>query len=99
MRRPNPVPPIEYLGQQFRKQPRQPVQSPLAMGGPQPSGQPEIAETVQDLALEIYARLAVLHISETRVGPAADPPALRTLAEHSQTAAKAYFESMGVQFD
>jgi len=65
----------------------------------QPSPQPQtaesaIAEQMHDLAMEIYCRVIAQHIAADRT----DREAMQTLALHSQAAAKAYFESMGGQF-
>ena len=68
-----------------------PMQSPL--GQPQ-SPVDGIAEQLQDLAMEIYARLAVDHIAA--MGQKLDPLQLAEMAKASQTAALAYFQTMGV---
>jgi len=71
-----------------------PMQSPLS----QPPQQPQspaavdgIAEQMQDLAMEIYVRLAVKHIAIT-VQDNADNE-LQELARLSQAAALAYFQA------
>ena len=98
------VPQIAKGPQQFRKEDRVPIPSPMmqrleqqaAMApGPPPSAEEAIAESMADMAMEIYCRVVSSHICADRV----DPEAFQTLAKHSQAAAKAYFESMGVQFD
>lgn len=75
-----------------------PMQSPLS----QPPQQPQspaavdgIAEQMQDMAMEIYCRLAVKHIAIT-VQDNADNEQLQELARLSQAAALAYFQAMGV---
>lgn len=62
---------------------------------PQPqTAETAIAEQMHDLAMEIYCRVIAQHIAADHT----DREAMQTLALHSQAAAKAYFESMGVQF-
>jgi len=92
MDRHRPVPGIARGPQQFTPGAAVPIQSPMM--GPIQEQDP-IAEHLQDLALEIYCRVVSQHIAAGRV----DREAMQTLALHSQTAAKAYFESMGVKFD
>lgn len=77
-----------------------PMQSPLS----QPPQQPQspaavdgIAEQMQDMAMEIYCRLAVKHIAITVQDT--DSEQLQELAKLSQAAALAYFQAMGVQVD
>jgi hypothetical protein len=60
----------------------------------QPTPEAALAEQLQDLALEIYCRLAIEHIQVT---PEADRDYSR-VAQEAQQAARAYFEQMGVQF-
>lgn len=55
-----------------------------------------VEQDIQDLAMEIYARLAVEHI---RTRDRAIPEVLQDLARHSQAAAVAYFETLGGQAD
>jgi len=99
MQRNRPVQPIGRGPQSFPQSNLPPIQSPMAMGQqPAPSAispQEAIAEQMQDMALEIYCRVVSQHIAAGRV----DREAMQTLALHSQTAAKAYFESLGVKFD
>lgn len=96
---PRPVPGIARGPQQFSRDTLSAIQSPLMMPGqqqPQQSPEAAIAETMQELALEIYARLATAHIEHNQ---ATDRETLQGLAQSAQLAAKSYFESMGVQFD
>jgi len=90
-----PAPGIARGPQQFSRSQMPPIASPL---GPPPLVPPEsaISEQMQDLAMEIYARLAVEHIAA--MGAKHDLAALRELAKASQAAAMAYFQELGVQF-
>jgi len=94
-----PVPGIAKGPSQFSPAALPPVPHPMAMQS-QPSPQPPqsaeaaIADNLQDLAMEIYCRVVAQYIAADRV----DREAFQTLALHSRSAAKAYFESMGVQF-
>ena len=70
--------------------------------GSQPQQQtPESAvrQEMADLSLEIYVRLATKYLLDDRYTEVVSKEGLRQLAVDSQTAAKAYFESMGVKFD
>lgn len=96
------VPQIAKGPQQFRKEDRVPIPSPMmqrleqqAAMAPSPpqSAEEAIAESMADMAMEIYCRLVV------SAGSSADSSKLREMADYARTAAKAYFESMGVQFD
>ena len=72
------------------------------MGGlqpPQQTAEGAIEEQMHDLSLEIYARLAVQHLAADHYTQPLSREHLRALAEHSQIAAQAFFEAMGVQFD
>lgn len=91
------VPGIAHGPQRFSRANAQPVQSPMMAGQvpPPQSAEEAIAESMADMAMEIYCRVVSSHICADRV----DPEVFQTLAKHSQAAAKAYFESMGVQFD
>lgn len=90
------VPGIAHGPQRFSRANAQPIQSPMMAGQvPPQSAEEAIAESMADMAMEIYCRVVSSHICADRV----DPEAFQTLAKHSQAAAKAYFESMGVQFD
>ena len=101
MQQPRMVPPIAQLRQQISRDNAKPIQSPLSFGQ-QPMQSPaieqaaSIAESVQDLALEIYAQLAVKHISANQT---ASPQTLKDLAQSAQQAALAYFHQLGVQFE
>ena len=100
MHRPNPVQSIPLQSQQFAQQSRQPI----TIGGSQPQPQqqtPEMAiqAEMHELALEIYVRLASKYLLDDRYTEVVSKEGLRQLAVDSQTAAKAYFESMGVKFD
>lgn len=99
MNQPRPVPGITQQRQTFQPGSLGAIQSPLAMGQPQqqsrrPTQQEVIAEQMHELAATIYCELATRYIGKGIV----DPATLRNLAGHAQTAAKAYFEAMGVQF-
>lgn len=101
MQRPNPVQSIARQPQQFRRADLPPVQSALSMGQPQQQQTAEqaIQEQMAELSLEIYCRLAVAaHISDDSYERASDPARLQRLARDAQAAARAYFQSMGVQF-
>ena len=96
MRQPNPVVPIAQQRQQFQLgQRRQPGQPPQFAMGQQPN---PIQEQVQELAMEIYARLVAGQHLDDRYTSAMDQTHLRQLAKDAQTAATAYFSSLGVQF-
>lgn len=106
MQMPNPVQPIQQQIQRFSRPQVQP-QPPILSGGPgqqqyaqqQPiSAEAAIQQQVQELALEIYTRLAADHISDDHYTRPLSVELLRQLASHSQAAARAYFEQMGVQF-
>lgn len=90
MRLPNPIKPVNQQIQQFAQRVSQP-QPPILSGGP--GQQPSAEQQVHELALEIYARAAADFLD------GADDDRLRTLATSSQRAARAFFESMGVQCD
>ena len=91
-----PVPQIGRGPQQFARVTHNPMTSPVVLGqAQQPPPDAPIAEQLQDLAMEIYCRVVSSHISAGRV----DAVEFRYLAKHAQTAAKAYFQSLGVQFD
>lgn len=94
MSQPRQVPGIAQQRQGFSPGSLGAVQSPLAMGQPQqqPSPQAQLAEQMHELAMEIYKDLAVGHLL------ASESVDLRKLAQAAQTAARAYFEAMGVQF-
>lgn len=112
MNRSRQVPGIAQQRQGFSPGSLGAVQSPLAMGQPQQQrqyemvmGQPPpptqaevIAEQMHELAATIYCELATKYIEGIQGVRHPDPDALRRMAGHAQTAAKAYFEAMGVQF-
>ena len=96
MRQPSPVQPIAQHVQQFGQQQRQPLQPAL---GPPPAGAEQaIQQQMHELAMEIYTRTASGHISDDHYTRPLSVELLRQLASHSQAAARAYFEQMGVQF-
>ena len=81
MHRPNPVQTVAQQRQQF---------------GLRQIQQPPVERAAEDdLAQEIYARLVATYL-EDLVGQPNDEH-LRGLAANAQAAARAYFESMGVQ--
>ena len=86
-----PVPGIAQGPREFSPSNYVPMQSPI---GHPPQQPPVVSESMQDLAMEIYARLAVDHIAA--MGQKLDPLQLAELAKASQTAALAYFQTMGV---
>ena len=96
MRQPNPIRSVQQHIQQFGQQQRQPLQPAL---GPPPAGaEAAIQQQMHELAMEIYTRLAADHISDDHYTRPLSVELLRQLAGHSQVAARAYFEQMGVQF-
>lgn len=105
MSQPRPVPGIAHQRHTFEPNNQGRIQSPLSQLHPQlqqppqamnPSPQAQIAEQMHEMAATIYCELATQHIDS---GVPVDPGLLRQLAADAQTAAKAYFEAMGVQFD
>ncbi len=97
MRQPRQVPQLGQQRQQFARDTLGPIAHPMMMGQPPPQQQPAvdtISERVQELALEIYARIAVEHLRGD-----VDPEYLDVLAGRSQTAARVYFEQLGIQFN
>lgn len=58
-----------------------------------PTPESAIAEQLQSLSLEIYARLACQFIAAGKTDN------LEQLAQQAQAAAKAYFRSLGIEFD
>lgn len=93
MQPPRQVPGIAQLRQQFSRDTLPPVQSPLA---PPQSPESAIGAQMHDLALEIYSRLAVEHLTSN---PQSHSQLLQEMARSAQMAAKSYFEAMGVKFD
>lgn len=96
MRAPNPVRSVSQLPGQF--QTRQVPQMPQQFQMGQPSQQPEAREQMQDLALEIFARLVSRACEASYTSPL-EPSHLERLANDARAAALAYFTSMGVRFD
>jgi len=96
--RPNPVQSIQQQPQQFGQQRYQPLQMGAAQ---QPLADPAAAiqGQVQELALEIYARLVAGRHLDPSYTTALDQSHLRQLAKDSQAAATAYFSQLGVQFE
>ena len=98
MQVPNPAQPVKRLQQSFSQpqyQPQQQVwQAPPQQQMPGASPEAQIQSQMHELAMEIYARLAVIHIGTGGL----DADDLRLLATDAQAAAKAYYESLGVQF-
>ena len=94
-----PVPSIGKQRQQFSHQSMPPQQFPMG-GQPQQSHEQEIQLQMHELSLEIYARLAAQHIGgDDRYVQPTDQERLRQLAAEAQTAARSYFEALGVQFN
>ena len=91
MRQPNPVQPIAQHIQRFGQQ-------PISLGPPPAGAEQAIQQQMHELAMEIYTRLAADHISDDHYTRPLSVELLRQLAGHSQVAARAYFEQMGVQF-
>ena len=102
MSTPRKVPQIGRGPQSFSQRAQSPIPSPMAQSPYQPmqqfQPQPEpvysVEQDIQDLSMEIYARLAVEHI---RTRDRAIPEVLQDLARHSQAAAVAYFETLGAK--
>lgn len=97
MHSPNPVQPVQQHIQRFGQQQRQPLQPVLGVS-PQQTAEIQVQQQMHELAMEIYSRLASGHISDDHYTRPLSVELLRQLAQHSQTAARCYFESMGVQF-
>jgi len=75
-----------------------PMQSPLGQPPQQPQSPAAVdgnAEQMQDLAMEIYSQLAIDLIRSSQT---TNLDLLRQMAKHSQVAALAYFEELGVEF-
>ena len=85
--------------QSFTRSAQSPIQSPMPpqsaqyrpmqQWAPPPEPVYSVEEDIQDLAMEIYARLAIDHIRTT---DAAMPEVLQDLAKDSRIAAQAFFE-------
>lgn len=86
-----PVPQINYQRSQFPMMPPGTPPSQAWTTIPPNAHQPADIEQLQELALEIYARLAVDGIIEGRQD-------FTRLASEAQKAARAYYESLGIQF-
>lgn len=97
MRAPNPVRSVSQLPQQFATRPVPQLPPQFQIGGQAP-GQPEAQEQMQDLALEIYARLVSRACEASYTSPL-EPQHLERLANDARAAALAYFSSMGIRFD
>ena len=89
MQQPRQVPKLGHQRPILSRDTLPPIQSPLAMQQPQSS--PESAgDELQDLAMEIYARLAVAHIQHNQQ---TDRETLQQLSHSAMTAARVYFGS------
>lgn len=91
-----PVPGIAPTPKQASGQTFKPIQSPMMFGQPpMPQLTPEqaVAEQVQDLAMEIYCRIAAQHVMHVFDASEPDTQMLRKMAHAAQEAAKAYFEA------
>lgn len=99
MKQPRMVPGLAPQRQQFSRDTLPPVQPALSMPPQQTSPEQAIMEQMQELALEIYARLAVAHLNADHYTEPLSHEHLKAIANHSQIAARAYFESMGVKFN
>lgn len=97
MHSPNPVQPVQQHIQRFGQQQRQPLQPVLGVS-PQQTAEIQVQQQMHELAMEIYTRTASGHISDDHYTRPLSVELLRQLASHSQRAARAYFEQMGVQF-
>ena len=87
-----PVPGIAQGPREFSPSSFVPMQSPIG----QPQQAPVVSESMQDLAMEIYARLAVSYMTDSRYETDPSPACLQRLAQDAQMAALAYFQTMGV---
>ena len=88
MQKPRPVPGIGHLQQQFSRASLPPIQSP--MQSPQVPIHEQGDDPQDDLAQEIFARLAVNHLMHNPIAP--DSRILREMAQNAQIAAAAYFD-------
>jgi len=70
-------------------------QVPL-IGRQQEQAKQEIMATMTQLSLGIYSHLATAYIGTIDTHQSLDEGHLRSLARHSQVAATAYFEGIGV---
>ena len=97
MQRPRNVPQIGRGPQQFAKSSLPPIASPMQMTSapqiPIQVMQPPVNSEpldADDLAMEIYARLVVLHLGKEIQPP--DPILLKQLAQTARTSAQIYFQ-------
>ena len=98
--RPNPVQSIAKQRQQFSQAQFQPQQ---LFGQPgqqpqQPTAEAAIQAQMHELSLEIYVRIVSAAYLDANSYSALDQERLNLLATQAQTAARAYFEQLGVQF-
>lgn len=98
MRQPNPIQSVQQHVQRFGQQQRQPLQPVLGVS-PQQTAEIQVQQQMHELSLEIFVCLAAEHISDDHYTEPLSVEHLRQLASHSQRAARAYFEQMGVQFN
>ena len=94
-RQPRQVPQIGRGPQHFSPAARPPIAHPMQL--PPVPLQPPVSDeiTPDELAMEIYCRVAAQFIAAGR----ADRAVLTGLAIHSQAAAEAYFQTMTGEFD
>ena len=104
------VPPIGQQRQEISRENKPPIPHPMGGYNPDLPGVPtanrtqtyspeaSIAEAVQDLAQEIYARLVVGKFLDATYTAEVSAEHMQELAKSAQAAALAYFEHMGVQF-
>jgi hypothetical protein len=97
------VPQLGQQPQQFSMPQVQPTYQQFTgtmpgMQQPAPSPATAVQHQIQALALDIYTRTVGEYIGLCGMN-AADAEVLRQRATNAQAAARAYFESMGVQFD
>lgn len=98
MQKPRNVPQIGRGPQQFAKSSLPPIASPMQMGQmgqfpQQPIPVQQIpVDDISDLAMEIYARLVVLHLGKAIQVQPPDPILLRQLAQTARTSAQIYFQ-------
>ena len=95
--RPNPVQSISQQRQQFSQAQFQPQQL-MGQQPQQPTAEAAIQAQMHELSLEIYARLVSGSYLDSNSYSALDQERLSQLAGQAQTAARAYFEQLGVQF-
>jgi hypothetical protein len=90
MQRHRPVPGLARGSQQFSRDALPPIQSPMGMMPTQQTPPVAADDPADDLAQEIFARLAVNHLMHNPAAP--DSRILRDLAQSAQFAARAFFE-------